>query len=127
MTRWLRVLILGLFGFVVAGCGGGGDALPEIDEKESEVKQEEINKQMEEEMMKQGKSPQEACEAICERIVEINGGKDKVDFNDKFVAINKDGELGCASIRGSKDRKPELSYISSDSFKVYQGTYLMEV
>jgi len=41
------------------------------------------------EMMKQGKSPQEACEAICERIVEINGGKDKVDFNDKFVAINK--------------------------------------
>ena len=58
MTRWLRVLILGLFGFVVAGCGGG-DALPEIDEKESEVKQEEINKQMEQEMIKQGKGPKE--------------------------------------------------------------------
>ena len=79
------------------------------------------------EMMKQGKSAQEACEAICERIVEINGGIDKVDFNDKFVAIGKDGEVGCASIIGNKNNKPELSYISEDGFKIYQGTFLKEV
>ena len=66
-------------------------------------------------------------EAICERIVEINGGKDKIDFNDKFVAIGKEGEVGCASIIGNSNNKPELSYISEDGFKVYKGTYLIEV
>ncbi len=30
------------------------------------------------EQMRAGKSPQEACEAVCERIIYINGGKDKI-------------------------------------------------
>ena len=41
------------------------------------------------EQMRAGKSPQEACEAVCQRIIDINGGKNKVNFNDKMVAINK--------------------------------------
>ena len=55
MTRWLRVLILGLFGLVVAGCGG--DTNPQVDEAKSKVKEEEINKAQEEAMMQQGKGP----------------------------------------------------------------------
>ena len=78
------------------------------------------------EQMRAGKSPQEACEAVCQRIIDINGGKDKVDFSDKMVAINKDGEVGCAAIRGSKGREPELAYWSKKGFKVLKGTYLIE-
>ena len=78
------------------------------------------------EQMRAGKSPQEACEAVCQRIIDINGGKDKIDFNDKMVAMNKDGEVGCAAIRGSKGREPELAYWSKKGFKVLKGTYLIE-
>ena len=38
------------------------------------------------ELMRNGKSPQEACEEVCKRIVDINGGPSKVNFNDKIVA-----------------------------------------
>ena len=78
------------------------------------------------EQMRAGKSPQEACEAVCQRIIDINGGKDKIDFSDKMVAMNKDGEVGCAAIRGSKGREPELAYWSKKGFKVLKGTYLIE-
>lgn len=78
------------------------------------------------ERMRAGKSPQEACEAICQRIIDINGGSDKVNFNDKFVAINVNGEVGCASIRGSKDNPPEAAFITADGFKVVKGSYLIE-
>ena len=78
------------------------------------------------EQMRAGKSPQEACEAVCQRIIDINGGKDKIDFSDKMVAMNNDGEVGCAAIRGSKGREPELAYWSKKGFKVLKGTYLIE-
>ena len=29
--------------------------------------------------------------------------KDIIDFSDKMVAVNKDGEVGCAEIRGKKE------------------------
>ena len=50
------------------------------------------------ELMRNGKSPQEACEEVCKRIVDINGGPSKVNFNDKIVALGKNGDVGCASI-----------------------------
>ena len=78
------------------------------------------------EQMRVGKSPQEACEAVCQRIIDINGGKDKVDFDDKMVALNKDGEVGCASILGSKGNEPEVAYWSKNGFKVLKGTYLIK-
>lgn len=44
------------------------------------------------ELMRQGKSPQEACEEGVRRIIEKN--KDKQDFQIGFIAINKKGETG---------------------------------
>ena len=78
------------------------------------------------EQMRAGKSPQEACEAVCERIIYINGGKDKINFSDKMVAVNKDGDVGCAAIQGRKGAEPELAYWSKKGFKVLKGTYLIE-
>lgn len=76
------------------------------------------------EKMLQGMTPQEACEAACQRIVEINGGLDKGDYDDKFVAVNKKGEVGCASIRGKKGRHPLVSLITGDGFKAIEGKAL---
>lgn len=44
------------------------------------------------ELMRQGKSPQEACEEGVKRIVAKNKGRD--DFQIGFIAINKKGETG---------------------------------
>ena len=79
------------------------------------------------EKMRSGMSPQKACEAICQRIIDINGGPKKVSFTDKFVAVNKDGDVGCAAIREKKGEQPEASYYNEDGFKVIKGTYLIEI
>ncbi len=79
------------------------------------------------EKMSQGMSPQEACEAACQRIVEINGGLDTGDYNDKFVAVNKAGEVGCAAIRGRKGRHPFVAYINQDGFQAVEGSSLVMV
>jgi len=56
------------------------------------------------EYMRQGKSPEEACLAICQRIVEhtkmarLKGSDGKPTFDVKFYAINKKGEYGSAAI-----------------------------
>ena len=78
------------------------------------------------EQMRAGKSPQDACEALCERIIYINGGRDKVNFNDKIIAVNKNGDVGCASILGGRGREPKLAYWSNKGFKVLKGTYIIE-
>ncbi len=44
------------------------------------------------ELMRQGKSPQQACEEAVQRIAEKN--KDKLDFQIGFIAIDKNGETG---------------------------------
>lgn len=77
------------------------------------------------EQMRQGKTPQEACESLCKRIIDLNGGPKNITFNDKIVAINKKGEIGCASIKGGK-YIPKAAYWSPEGFKVYEGTYLIE-
>lgn len=79
------------------------------------------------EFMKNGMSPQEACEAVCKRIIDINGGPSKVNFSDKIVALSKSGDIGCASIRGRKDNEPKVATWSKEGFKVTKGTYLIEV
>ena len=78
------------------------------------------------EQMRNGKSPQEACEALCKRIIDINGGPKNINFNDKIVALGKDGSVGCASIKEKKGNEPKLAYWSNDGFNVYKGTYLIE-
>ena len=79
------------------------------------------------EYMRNGMSPQEACEAVCKRIIDINGGPSKVDFNDKIVALSKDGDVGCASIQGKKGGEPTVATWSKKGFKATKGTYLIEV
>ncbi len=44
------------------------------------------------ELMRQGKTPQEACETVVKRIVDKN--KDNLDFQIGFIAMNKKGETG---------------------------------
>jgi N4-(beta-N-acetylglucosaminyl)-L-asparaginase len=78
------------------------------------------------ELMRNGRSPQEACEEVCKRIVDINGGPSKVNFNDKIVALGKNGDIGCASIRERKGNNPEIATWSKKGFKVTKGTYLIE-
>ena len=78
------------------------------------------------EQMRNGKTPQQACEALCKRIIDINGGPKNVDFNDKIVALGKDGSIGCASITGRKGSEPKLAYWSNNGFNVLKGTYLIE-
>ena len=77
------------------------------------------------ELMRNGRSPQEACEDVCKRIIDINGGPSKVDFNDKIVALSKSGEVGCAAIRGKKGQEPEVATWSKRGLKVTKGTYLI--
>ena len=80
------------------------------------------------ERMRAGMSPQEACEAACMRIIDINGGAANVDFNDKFVAISRSGEVGCSQIQGNATWKPKASYWTpKEGFKVHTGTYMIEV
>ena len=78
------------------------------------------------EQMRNGKTPQQACEALCKRIIDINGGIKNINFNDKIVALGKDGSVGCASIKEKKGNEPKLAYWSNDGFSVYKGTYLIE-
>ncbi len=59
------------------------------------------------ELMRQGKSPQEACRTAVQRIIEKN--KDKLDFQIGFIAINRNGETGGFCIH------PGFSY------RVYSG------
>ena len=76
------------------------------------------------ERMRSGMSAQEACEAACQRIIDINGGAANVNFNDKFVAIGKNGDVGCAQIQGNDNWKPEASYwTAKEGVKVVVGTY----
>ena len=59
------------------------------------------------ELMRQGKSPQEACEAAVNRIVSSNSQKNK--FQVAYIAMNKNGEVGSYSI------EPGFTYM--DYFK----------
>ena len=73
------------------------------------------------EKMREGLSPQEACEYVCRRIIENYNGK--VFFNDKFVAISKAGEYGCAQIQGGEP--PQMSVMTREGIKAHTGTSIL--
>ncbi len=77
------------------------------------------------EKMRAGMSPQQACEEVVERIIYVNGGRDKVDFNVKMVAFNKHGEIGVAALKGNDNNPPYASVITKDGLKVIPGKFLM--
>jgi N4-(beta-N-acetylglucosaminyl)-L-asparaginase len=70
--------------------------------------------------MKEGRTPQQACEDALHMIID-RYKKVNPDFypSEKFVAINKYGELGCASMSGK--RNPQMSVRKSDGFRKFEG------
>lgn len=70
--------------------------------------------------MKDGRSPQQACEDALHMIIDKYKNVNP-DFypGEKFVAINKSGETGCASMRGR--RTPAMSVRTSDGYSKYKG------
>lgn len=78
-------------------------------------------------LMRNGMSPSDACLEACKRIVEINQRQGiKIDFQDKFIAVNKKGEVGCAAIKGSKRNPPLVAFSNADGFTAIPGKYLIE-
>ncbi|QOD60863.1 N(4)-(beta-N-acetylglucosaminyl)-L-asparaginase [Polaribacter haliotis] len=69
------------------------------------------------ELMRQGRTPQEACEEGVRRIVTSN--PNFKNFQVGYVALNKKGEYGCYCIHGgfgiSKYQEGEQTYVESDS------------
>ena len=70
--------------------------------------------------MKQGRSPQQACYDALEMIVD-KYKKVNPDFfpGEKFVAINKKGECGCASMTGRKG--PKMTVMNAKGVHTIQG------
>jgi len=46
---------------------------------------------------------------------------------DKIIALSKNGNVGCASIRGRKGGEPTVATWSKKGFKAIKSTYLIEV
>lgn len=76
--------------------------------------------------MKEGRSPQQACEDALQLIVD-KYKKINPDFypGEKFVAINKKGEFGCASMRGA--RSPMITIMNQNGLSSYEGTNLIQL
>jgi N4-(beta-N-acetylglucosaminyl)-L-asparaginase len=71
--------------------------------------------------MKEGRTPQQACEDALHMIID-RYKKVNPEFypSEKFVAINKYGELGCASMLGR--RNPQLSLRTAKGFDKFEGS-----
>ena len=72
--------------------------------------------------MRDGRSPQEACEDAIEMIVDKYRaiGSDFIP-GEKFVAINKDGEVGCSQMAGGVAR---MTVADGSGLEVVEGTGL---
>jgi len=70
--------------------------------------------------MKDGRTPQQACQDALQMIVDrykkVNPGYFP---GEKFVAINKFGEVGCASMKGT--RNPQISVRTDKGYNRYDG------
>jgi len=75
--------------------------------------------------MKEGRSPQQACVDALQMIVD-KYRKINPDFypGEKFVAINKKGEFGCASMRGR--RSPVITVMNQSGLSYYEGKNLIQ-
>jgi N4-(beta-N-acetylglucosaminyl)-L-asparaginase len=80
------------------------------------------------EYMRMGKSPEEACLLVCQRIVDhakAPGLKDQTGnptFNVKFYAINKMGSYGSGAIKGPY----EFSVCNQNGHRREEGGYLFK-
>jgi N4-(beta-N-acetylglucosaminyl)-L-asparaginase len=72
------------------------------------------------EKMREGMSPQEACATACQRVVDRHAGKPM--FGLKLVALNKNGDYGCCSIRGRLNKRDDpTSGFTGLGFCVHDG------
>jgi N4-(beta-N-acetylglucosaminyl)-L-asparaginase len=72
--------------------------------------------------MGQGRSPQEACEDACELIVHKYRNVNPSFFpSEKFVAINKDGEYGAASM-GNRRGRPPMTVHNAQGLMIHEGS-----
>lgn len=78
------------------------------------------------EKMRHGMHPQQACEEVVERIIYVNGGPEKVNFNVKLVAFNKAGEVGVASMVGEENNPPYASIITKAGIRLIAGKSLLK-
>jgi N4-(beta-N-acetylglucosaminyl)-L-asparaginase len=71
--------------------------------------------------MRDGRTPQQACEDALQMIVD-RYKKVNPDFypGEKFVAINKNGETGCATMIGT--RIPQISVMTDKGYSRFDGT-----
>jgi N4-(beta-N-acetylglucosaminyl)-L-asparaginase len=70
--------------------------------------------------MKEGRSPQQACEDGLKMIVDHYRNVNPGFFpSEKFVAMNKYGELGCATMTGS--RNPQMSVRTEKGYSRFDG------
>ena len=71
--------------------------------------------------MRDGRSPQEACEDAIDLIIDKYRTVNP-DFvpSEKFVAMNKAGEVGCAAMAIS--RPPRMSVHTATGLEIYEGT-----
>jgi N4-(beta-N-acetylglucosaminyl)-L-asparaginase len=70
--------------------------------------------------MKDGRTPQQACQDALQMIVD-RYKKVNPDYfpSEKFVAVNKFGEVGCASMKGT--RNPQMSVRTEKGYNRYDG------
>ena len=71
--------------------------------------------------MKEGRTPQQACEDALKMMVDKYKTINPNFFpGEQFVAINKKGEVGCCRTRGR--RPARMSVIDSDGYRIHEGT-----
>lgn len=71
--------------------------------------------------MKEGRTPQQACEDALKMMVEKYKKVNPSFFpGEQFVAINKKGEVGCSRTRGR--RSARMSVINASGYKIHEGS-----
>ncbi|MFW6129341.1 MAG: N(4)-(beta-N-acetylglucosaminyl)-L-asparaginase [Candidatus Aminicenantaceae bacterium] len=76
--------------------------------------------------MKEGRTPQQACEDAMKMIVDKYKKINPKFFpGESFVAVNKKGEYGCARMRGR--RPSEISVMNESGYSIYKGLVVFPV
>jgi N4-(beta-N-acetylglucosaminyl)-L-asparaginase len=71
--------------------------------------------------MREGRTPQQACEDALRMITQKYLKVNPAFFpSEKFVAINKNGETGCATMKGTGN--PRISVMTREGFEHREGT-----
>lgn len=71
--------------------------------------------------MKEGRTPQQACEDALNMIVDKYRKVNPAFYpSEKFVAINRFGEIGCSTMKGN--RNPQMSTRTEKGYSRYEGT-----